>query len=131
MSSNLEVVGQIYEAFGRGDVATIMGLLTDDVDFGSVADHPVAPWHGRRDKAQVPAFFEAIGTHLDVTEFTPLSFATNDTDVQVVIRFGVRVKSTNKAGTMLLNHWWRLRDGRVFYYRGSEDTALTAELLSA
>ena len=29
-----------------------------------------------------------------------------------------------------LHHWWRFRDGKVYYYRGTEDTALTARLLS-
>jgi len=30
---------------------------------------------------------------------------------------------------MDLHHYWRLRDGKVAYYRGSEDTALTAAIL--
>jgi ketosteroid isomerase-like protein len=31
---------------------------------------------------------------------------------------------------MTLHHWWRFRDGKVVLYRGTEDTALTAELLT-
>jgi ketosteroid isomerase-like protein len=30
---------------------------------------------------------------------------------------------------MNLHHYWRFRDGKVEYYRGSEDTALTAAIL--
>jgi ketosteroid isomerase-like protein len=40
------------------------------------------------------------------------------------------VKSTGKSGSMTLHHWWRFRDGKVVLYRGTEDTALTAELLT-
>lgn len=31
---------------------------------------------------------------------------------------------------MNLHHFWRFRDGKVAYYRGSEDTAQTAGILS-
>jgi ketosteroid isomerase-like protein len=128
--SNLQKVQQIYEAFGQGDVATILDLLADDVDFASEPDQKIAPWHGRRGKSEVPAFFQALGETVDVTEFTPSAFATNDTDVMAVIRFGVKVKATGKTGTMDLHHWWRFRDGKVVLYRGTEDTALVAELLA-
>ena len=129
--SNIDAIQQIYAAFGRGDVAYILDQLTDDVDFGSVADRPIASWHGRRTKAEVPAFFQGIGTELEVLEFTPLAFASNDTDVMAVIRFGVKARATGKQGVMELHHWWRFRDGKVYFYRGTEDTALTAELLTA
>ena len=127
----IEAVQAIYEAFGKGDVEAILPVLADDVDFGSEPEQTIAPWHGRRGKAEVPAFFQAIYENLEVTEFSPLSFTSNETDVMVVIRFGFKVKTTGKAGTMDLHHWWRFRDGKVVLYRGTEDTALTAELLTA
>jgi len=96
--ANVEAVQRIYTAFGQGDVATIVGLLADDVDFASEPDQTIAPWHGRRTKSEVPAFFQAIGDALEVTEFTPLAFASNETDVMAVIRFGFTVKSTGKSG---------------------------------
>jgi len=43
----------------------------------------------------------------------------------------VKSLETGKSGAMNLHHWWRFRDGRICWYRGSEDTALTAELLTA
>ena len=130
MSSNVESVQRIYQAFGEGDVQTILDLLADDVDFASEPDQKIAPWHGRRGKAEVPAFFQALGETIDVTEFDVLSITSSDTDVMAVIRFGMKVKATGKAGTMDLHHWWRFRDGKVVLYRGTEDTALTADLLA-
>jgi ketosteroid isomerase-like protein len=127
---NLEAVQGIYEAFGRGDVEAILGVLADDVDFASEPDQDIAPWHGRRTKAEVPAFFQALGETIDVTEFTPLTFTTSDTDVQAVIRFGMTVRATGRSGVMDIHHWWRFRDGKVVQYRGTEDTALVATLLA-
>jgi hypothetical protein len=61
--------------------------------------------HGRD---AVTEFFSAFGATMEVEEFTPVSFAANDTDVLTVVRF---------------------RDGKIAYYRGSEDTAVTAAVL--
>jgi len=130
-NANVESVQRIYEAFGAGDVETILGLLADDVDFSSESEAPIAPWHGVRTKAEVPAFFQAIGETIDVTDFTVLSVTANDTDVMAVIRFGFTVRSNGKSGTMNLHHWWTFRDGKVVLYRGSEDTALVAERLGS
>jgi ketosteroid isomerase-like protein len=129
---NMKTVQGIYEAFGRGDVEHILDQLTDDVDWASEAGGGIAPWHGDHDgKAAVPRFFEALAKAAEVTEFTPLSFATNDDgDVMTVVRFGMTVPATGKRGTMDLHHWFQFRDGKVRRYRGTEDTALVAELLN-
>ena len=63
-------------------------------------------------------------------EFTPLSLTANDTDVQVLIRFRMKSTASGREGVMNLHHFWRFRDGKVEQYRGSEDTALTAAILS-
>jgi uncharacterized protein len=125
----ITTVQDIYAAFGRGDVATILECVTDDVDWASEPEG-AAPWHGiHRGKTELPHFFHALAEHLDVTEFTPLTYAANDTDVLTVIRFAIRAKQTGRTGAMELHHWWRFRDGKVALYRGTEDTALTARLL--
>jgi uncharacterized protein len=127
----IRTVQEIYEAFGRGDVGFILDQLTDDVDWASAPDSTVAPWHGvRRGRDQVPSFFKELSGALEVTEFTPVTFAANETDVLCVIRFGARSNTTGRAATMDLHHWWRFRDGKVYFYRGAEDTAVTAELLA-
>ena len=105
--------------------------MTDDVDWASEPESTIAPWHGiRRGKAELPSFFEALGAALEVTEFSPLAFATSDTDVMAVIRFGATARATGKSGAMDLHHWWRFRGDKISRYRGTEDTALTAALLT-
>jgi ketosteroid isomerase-like protein len=130
--ANVKTVQGIYEAFGRGDVPAILDRLTDDVDWSAESELSLAPWHGRKlGKAQVPSFFVGIASALDVNELTPLSFAANDTDVMVVLRFDWTSKATGKQGTMNIHHWWQFRDGKVSCYRGSEDTALMAATLGS
>jgi ketosteroid isomerase-like protein len=128
---NLKTVQMIYEAFSRGDIAAVLEPLTDDVDFAVEPNGP-APWHGlRRGKEEVGQFFQALAENVEITEFTPLAFAASDTDVMVVIRYAERSRATGKSGDMDLHHWWRFRDGKIWFVRGTEDTLLTSQLLAA
>ena len=132
MADNIATVQKIYEAFGRGDVAFILDQVADNVDWAS-EPAGTAPWHGvHKGKGELPKFFEALGANIEVTEFAPLTFASNDTDVLTVVRFGMKVPATGKQGGMDLHHWFRFNDaGKIERYRGTEDTALTYELLKA
>jgi uncharacterized protein len=130
--SKIKTVGQMYEAFGRGDVETILDALADDVDWAAETTSTVGPWYGvRRGKDAVVDFFTAFGTAMEIEEFTPLSFAANDDDVLSVVRCRARSRDTGKQVTMDLHHWFRFRDGKVYYYRGTEDTAQVEMALRA
>ncbi len=127
---NLETVKTIYDAFGRGDVAKILDAVTDDVDWSSVAASKTAPWFGRRvGKDAVADYFKSIGDAIEVLDFSQLSFAANDNEVMVLNQFRMRSRRTGKEATMHLHHYWRFRDDRVEYWRGSEDTEQTATML--
>ena len=129
--SHITTVQDLYGAFGRGDVETILEALADDVDWAAEAAEPSAPWQGvRHGKAEVASFFQELAGSMEVTEFTPLTYASNGDDVLVVIDYGVTSRVNGKSARMQLHHWWRFRDGKVCYWRGTEDTAATAELLA-
>lgn len=129
---NIKTIMNVYEAFGRGDVPAMLDVLTDDVDWAAETTSTVAPWYGaRHGKDAVAAFFEAFGSTMDVEEFTPISFASNDTDVMTVVRFRVKARATGKTAAMNLHHYFRFRDGKISYYRGSEDSAQTIAVLQA
>src|SRR5262245_13757296 len=124
--SMLETVQDIYEAFGGGDVPAILDAMTDDVAF-CVGSSSGAPWCGfRHGQREVPKFSESLGAACAGVELSPLAFASRDTAVMVVIACAVTVRATCKNGDMDLHHWWRFRDGKAYYVRGTEDTALTA-----
>ena len=128
--ANIKTVAAAYEAFGRGDVAAILDTVTDDVDWAAEAAAPTAPWYGvRRGKDAVAAFFTDYGSAMEVEEFTPVSFAANDTDVLSVVRCRARSRATGKPVAMNLHHFFTFRDGKIAYYRGTEDTAQTEQAL--
>lgn len=130
---NIETVMALYEAFGRGDMEAILDRCADDVDWATDAAIEVAPWHGvKHGKAEVPSFFAGIAEAGPVIEFVPVSVAANEDDeVMVFLRYAFTVTATGKDVATNLHHYWRLRDGKVAYYRGSEDTAVIAAAFSA
>ena len=128
--ANIKTIMSVDEAFGRGDVAAILDAVTDDVDWAAEAASAAAPWYGvRHGKDAVAAFFADFGSAMEVEEFTPVSVAANDTDVLTVVRLRSRSRATGKAAAMDLHHVFTFRDGKIAYYRGTEDTALTEAVL--
>jgi ketosteroid isomerase-like protein len=130
--ANIKTIERVYDAFTRGDVAAILEVVTDDVDWASETTSTVAPWYGvHHGRDGVAEFFTALASAMDVEEFTPVAFAANDNDVLTVVRFRVRSKSTGRDAAMDLHHVFRFRDGKIAYYRGTEDTAQTEAVLRA
>ena len=129
---HIETAKQLYEAFGRGDVEAILDRVTDDVDWSTDAATDAAPWYGRRHgKDEVRGFFEAVAKTGPVTDFTPLSYASNqDGDVMVLIRYAFTVSATGKHVAMNMHHYFRFREDKVCFVRSSEDTAQVAAALT-
>jgi ketosteroid isomerase-like protein len=128
--ANLQTIEDVYEAFGRGDVATILEKVTDDVDWAADTTSTAAPWYGQRTgKEAVAAFFAAVAGVTEVLEFTPLSFAASDSEVHTLVHYRARFTSTGREIDMNLHHFFRMTDGKIAYYRGSEDTAQTLAAL--
>ncbi len=127
---NIKTIQAVYEAFGRGDVAAILDAVTDDVDWATETTSTEAPWFGvRHGKERVAAFFEDFGSTMEVEEFTPESFAANDTDVLTIVRFAAKSRKTGRRAAMNLRHYFKFENGKIGYYRGSEDTAQTIATL--
>ncbi len=131
-TDNIEIVKAAYAAFGRGDLDSILATLTDDVDWAADTRSDAAPWYGiRNGKAEVAAFFEDIGKTIEIDDFTPLTFASNDDgDVFAIVRWAWRSRRTGAEAKMQLHHWWRITDGKISYFRGAEDTPTTLAALS-
>ena len=128
---NIKTIQTVYEAFGRGDVAAILEHVTDDVDWATDTTSTAAPWYGPHHGRQgVQEFFERFGSTMDVQEFTPVSFAGNDTEVHTVVRFTSSRRQAGASTSMNLHHWFQFRDGKIAYYRGTEDTSQVEQVFA-
>ena len=132
--SNTAVVQTLYEAFGRGDVATILDHLTDDVDWNnSGVMSKECPWNGDfSGKANVPDFFKAVGDNLQFAVFNPHTLIAADNYVAVLLRLESHVTRNGQALTNDSVHVWTFNDsGKVSKYRHFNDTAAELAAWSA
>jgi ketosteroid isomerase-like protein len=128
----MKTIQVVYEAFGRGDVEAILDNVTGDVDWAAEASSTVAPWYGvRHGKDGVVSFFEAFGSTMEVEEFNPYAFAANETEVHTVVHFRGTARTTGKVVDQDLHHFFRFEDGKIAFYRGTEDTAQTVAALQS
>jgi len=124
-NDNIKTIQAIYEAFGRGDVAYILENVTDDVDWSVETSSTVAPWYGRRQgKAEVAKFFEDLGSTMTVNAFEPITYGSNDDgEVFTVVKYKATRTATGKSEATNIQHHFRFRDGKVAYWRGTEDSS--------
>ncbi len=128
MSNHLATVGAIYEAFGKGDVPTILGHMADDVRWEEWDDNSAqaagVPWlQARSGRDGVLAFFQVMGG-LRVLDFRVLSLMAGSN--QVAAEFEIEFESP-ASGRRLRDqeiHLWTFDDnGKVVRLRHYADTA--------
>jgi ketosteroid isomerase-like protein len=123
---NAATVQAIYEAFGRGDIETILSHLADDVRWEEWDDNcgqnaGVPELQPRRGKAEVPQFFGVVAG-FDIKEFEILSVmeGPNQVAAEVVIDALTPTGRFRDEEVML----WTFDDtGRVVRMRHYTDTA--------
>jgi ketosteroid isomerase-like protein len=122
----IAAVERLYAAFARGDLDGVLAELAEDVDWAAEAAGSGAPWYGPyRGRDAVPGFFAAIAGAVDIERFEIVGCTSGATDVVATVRWAYRVRATGRRAEMYMQHWWRFADGRIVWFRGSEDSAQT------
>ena len=122
---NAATVQELYAAFGRGDVPSILAKLAEDVEWEYAASPSTeVPWlQPRRGRAAVAGFFEAL-VALEFKKFQPTQMLESGNTVVALLDIEATVKATGKP----LNetdemHLWRFNDdGSVASFRHGSDT---------
>lgn len=120
--SNLETVKVIYEAFGKGDVPTILSHLADDVDWEKWEDnfaqqYDVPYLRYKNDIPGVIEFFQEVGK-LGIREFKVLSVMEGANQIAAEIE----IETANFRDEEI--HLWTFNtDGKVSRFRHYVDTA--------
>ncbi len=126
--SNAETVQTIYEAFGRGDVETIVAQVADDVKWDDWADNTAqregVPWMtARAGKDGVRAFFQSLDA-LEFRQFEPQTPVASGNCVVVPVRLEALVKATGRVMHEEEVHFWTFNAaGKIASFRHYIDTA--------
>ncbi len=124
MSANSNAVREIYEAFGRGDIPTILAKLDENVEWEYGAAPHGVPWlQPRRGRNEASKFFESLAA-IEIHSFVPKAILEGGSVVVALIDLLFTVKNTGKKVTEEdETHVWRFNDaGKVVRFRHCADT---------
>jgi uncharacterized protein len=121
---HVATVASFYEAFGRGDIGTILDAVAEDVAWeAGAADHGLPLLTPGRGKAHVAAFFAQLGA-LEFKRFEPRYLFGSGEHVMAVIATEFLVPSTGRSvSEEAEGHLWTFGpDGEVVAFRHYSDT---------
>ena len=124
---NTRLAQSAYQAFGRGDVATLAEMMTDDIEWVNPGDPDDDPNAGTfRGKEAVLGWFDGLASTLDFTTFEPREFIAQNDKVVSLVYAEATVRDTGRPFVSHEAHVWTFRDGKVARFQVYLDTAVTA-----
>jgi ketosteroid isomerase-like protein len=119
----LILVQAAYGDFQRGDIASLLARLTDDVVWTPSAPAGLVPWGGARTgKDGVLQFFEQLGTAFELTKFDPSEFIASGDRVVVLVSIAGNARATGVHATTEAAHVFGTRGGKISEFREYADT---------
>lgn len=123
--SSAELVASLYEAFGRGDLPAVLGLLDAEVQWHEAEGSPYQPtgegWVGP--DAVVRNLFEKMGA--DWAQFTVHPSLYHDAGAVVTVegRYVAEHRRTRKTLNCQVCHVWTVEGGKITKFQQYVDTA--------
>ncbi|MGB9281042.1 MAG: nuclear transport factor 2 family protein [Pseudonocardiaceae bacterium] len=113
-----DMLRTVYDAFAKGDVTTVMSLLTDDIEYHVSGRSPVSGTYKGKG--------EVLGLFGKLMELSGGTFRIEIQDVLANDKHGVTltIERGHRAGKTLENravHVWDIRDGKSTRFRGYND----------
>jgi ketosteroid isomerase-like protein len=120
---NVSVVERAYESFKRGDIASLLDLLTDDVDW-RLPEMENIPFAGRRSgRERVAGFFADLAESQESVKFEPREFVAQGDKVVALGSYVWRVKKNGREYGGDWAHVFTVREGKVAGFQEYMDTA--------
>ncbi len=124
-TQNTQLVKDAYAAFKRGDIATILQMVDESIEWhGVIGTEGVLPQSGlRHGRAAVADFFQQVADTTDFTSFEPAEFIAQGDQVAVIGSYEARVKP---SGRRVSSGWvmvFTIRNGRFVRFREFTDSA--------
>lgn len=124
--SNTQCLRDLYEAYARGDLATVLSKLSESVEWEYGPASTNVPWLQRRHGHDGAAEFFASHRELELHKFSPKEFLEAPGVVVVLVDVDLTVKATGKRIVEEDEiHVWRFdAEGKVVRFRHGVDTHL-------
>lgn len=127
---NKSFVRSLYDAFGRGDAATVLGGLAADVQWREAETQPYAEGNPYDSPQRVgEEVFGRIMADFDGFTVTPKHYVAEDDTVVVTGRYTGTHKASGDSLDAQFAHVWTVSDGKVQRFQQYTDTAQMSKLL--
>jgi ketosteroid isomerase-like protein len=124
MDKNVQLIRDVFDAFGRGDPAAIVASVSADVDWRHPGG-PEIPYGGAyKGREGVSRFFARIGEAVEVKTWEPRHVLAASADE--VVATGAWSGVARPTGKSFASDWgmvFGVHDGRIDSFRVIEDTA--------
>jgi uncharacterized protein len=124
---NTRLAQSAYEAFGRGDIPSLVELMADDIEWvipGDPTDNPTAGTY--RGKDDVLGWFGRLAEDLDFSTFERRDFIAQGDKVVSIIHAEATVRSTGRSVINDEAHVWTFSGGKLARFQIYFDTAAAA-----
>jgi len=125
--ANISLLRQAYDAYGRGDIQTLLGMAAQDVEW-ELPEVEGIPFTGKRHGiSQVAEFFRILAECQELREYKPDRFIAQDDQVVVQghARFAVKATGAEFGGDWC--HVVRIADGKIASFKEYDDTHQAAQ----
>lgn len=123
MSQSGDSIRGIYEAFGKGDVPTVLGAMDDKINWYEAEN---AGWSDGNPFVGPNAILEGIfmpkGSAIDGFCVTPTNIIDGGDTVAVEGRYTGRVKTTGKPLDAQFVHVWHFENGKAIRHQQYTDS---------
>lgn len=131
-SDNVNAVRKIYNAFGTGDIATVVAGMSPQIIWREADNFPYAdknPYVGP--DAVVAGVFGRIAAEWDNWQLADTVFHSVDSDgVLVTGRYKAAHKQTGKVLNAQFAHLWRLENGMALTFQQYTDTFQAVQVIN-
>ena len=129
MAGNVETLRNAYEAFGRGDMQSVLEAWTDDIRWDG-SNNPELPGGGRHEgKQAVAQALGQIAEQWDGFRVSPDEFHESGETVIVLGHAEGTAKKTGQQGKWPFVHVWRMQSGKAREALILADTLYVAKTL--
>jgi ketosteroid isomerase-like protein len=121
VGNNKELVRGIYEAFGKGDVPTVLAGLDANVEWKEAEGFPTAGTYTGHD-AVVQGVFMPLVTEWEGFAVKPEALVGEGDSVVSYGTYSGACKATGKSMSARFAHVWKVRDGKVVSFEQIVDS---------
>ena len=128
---SVSLLKSLYDAFGRGDIPTVLGAMSPEIKWYEAESNPYMPsgkaWVGP--DAVLNNLFMKLAAEWDSFTVHPKSFHNAGNSVIVEARYTGTYKATRKSMDTQVCHVWDVKDGKVTRFQQYVDTAKLQDVM--